>query len=71
MLPPVCFTCGRLFADFSIPYDNDTTKIDNDTRMTNDEKNNAKAALLDKYHIKSYCCRARVLGQCNLTKLLT
>jgi len=71
MLPPVCFTCGHLFADIQIPYDSDLLKIDNDPKLSEDEKNNAKSLLLDKYHIKKYCCRTRVLGFVRLIEIIT
>ena len=75
MLPPVCFTCGHLFADIQVPYDADLIKIDNDANMkdegSDEAKSNAKAALLDKYHIKKYCCRTRVLSYVRLVEIIT
>jgi hypothetical protein len=54
MLPTVCVTCGHLFADIQIPYEADLLKIDNDDKMSEEQKNDAKAALLDKYYIKKF-----------------
>jgi DNA-directed RNA polymerase subunit N (RpoN/RPB10) len=71
MLPLTCFTCGHLLADIQIPYENDLAKIDNDPKMSEDEKNDAKAALLDKYHVKKYCCRTRVLTYVRLIEIIT
>jgi len=71
MLPAVCFTCGHLFADIQIPYEADLIKIENDDKMSVDAKSDAKAALLDKYHIKKYCCRTRVLSYVKLVEIIT
>ena len=71
MLPPVCFTCGHLLADIQIPYDMDLMKIENDLQMSDKEKNTAKSALLDKYHVKKYCCRVRVLSFVRLVEIIT
>ena len=35
------------------------------------QKNDAKAALLDKYYIKKYCCRSRVLTYVRLIEIIT
>lgn len=71
MLPSVCFTCGHLFADIQVPYENDLATIDNDLKYNENKKTELKAALLDKYHIKSYCCRSRVLGYVKLVEIIT
>jgi DNA-directed RNA polymerase subunit N (RpoN/RPB10) len=71
MIPPVCFTCRRCLAEIDIPYNNDLRKIDNDTTLSTKEKNDQKAALLDKYMITNYCCRTRCLGQTRLVEIYT
>ena len=70
MLPTVCFTCGHLFADIQIPYEIDMAKIDNDFHLNENQKNDIKAKLLDKYHINNYCCRTRVLGYIKLIDII-
>lgn len=70
MLPPVCFTCGKLFADIQVPYEKDMAMIDNNIDLSEEEKANLKAKLLDKYHIKRYCCRTRVLGYVKLVDII-
>jgi DNA-directed RNA polymerase subunit N (RpoN/RPB10) len=71
MLPPVCFTCGHLLADMQIPFENDLIKIENDPKLNEKEKSDLKATLLDKYHVKSYCCRSRVLTYIKLIDIIT
>ena len=70
MLPTVCCTCGHLFADIQVPYEKDMVKIDNDPKLTDAEKSDHKAQLLNKYHIHSYCCRMRVLGYIRLVDII-
>lgn len=70
MLPPNCFTCGHLFADFHIPYENDIAIIDNNNTFSENKKSEEKAKLLDKYRIKKYCCRTRVLGYVKLVDII-
>ena len=70
MLPPVCFSCGKLFADIAIPYENNLEKIDNDSELNSKEKSDKKAQLLDKYCINNYCCRTRLLGYVRLVDII-
>jgi DNA-directed RNA polymerase subunit N (RpoN/RPB10) len=70
MLPPVCFTCGHLFADMQVPYENDLAKINNDIKLSEHQKSDMKSKLLNKYHIKNICCRTRVLGYVKLVDII-
>lgn len=70
MIPTVCFTCGHLFADIQVPYETDLANIDNDEKLSETQKADNKAKLLDKYHIKKYCCRSRVLGYVKLVDII-
>lgn len=69
MLPPVCFTCGRLLADIQIPYELELKKINN---SNNSEliKQEQKRELLTKFYIDNYCCRMRVLSYINLIDII-
>lgn len=70
MLPPTCFTCGHLFADIQEPYESDIAEIENDAKSTDAQKTELKAKLLDKYHIRHYCCRMRVLTYVKLVEII-
>jgi DNA-directed RNA polymerase subunit N (RpoN/RPB10) len=70
MLPPVCFTCGHLFADIQVPYEKDIAEIENDATLTDAQKTEIKSKLLDKYHVHNYCCRTRVLGYVKLVDII-
>jgi DNA-directed RNA polymerase subunit N (RpoN/RPB10) len=69
MLPPVCFTCGRLLADIQIPYETEIKKINNsnDSELIKQEK---KRELLTKFYINNYCCRMRILSYINLIDII-
>ena len=71
MLPIVCFTCGKLLGEIQVPYEEDILQIENNTSLSNEEKSDEKAKLLDKYHIKTYCCRSRVLTYIKLINIIT
>ena len=70
MLPPTCFTCGRLFADIQDPYEKDIAEIEHNAKLTDAQKTEIKAKLLDKYHIHNYCCRMRVLTYVKLVEII-
>jgi DNA-directed RNA polymerase subunit N (RpoN/RPB10) len=70
MLPPPCFTCGRLLADIQDSYEKDSAKIENDARLKDAEKTELKSKLLNKYHIHNYCCRMRVLTYVKLVEII-
>lgn len=63
MLYVRCPTCGRLLGNVQIPYETELSKICNDKKLTQKEKDNEKRKLLDKMNIpkEKYCCRMRVM----------
>lgn len=69
MLPPVCFSCGRLLADLQLIYEDELKKIDfsNDTDSIKEEK---KKQILDKFKLNLYCCRMRLLTYVRLVDLI-
>ena len=71
MLPMVCFTCGKLLGEIQIPYEEDILLIENNLKLSTEQKNDKKAKLLDKYHIITYCCRSRVLTYIKLIDIIT
>lgn len=69
MLPPVCFSCGRLLADLQLVYEEELKKID----KSNDEdkiKFERKKKILDKFKLNLYCCRMRLLTYVNIVELI-
>lgn len=69
MLPPVCFSCGRLLADLQLIYEAEIKKIDvsNDSDSIKAEK---KKQILDKFKLTKYCCRMRLLTYVRLVDLI-
>jgi DNA-directed RNA polymerase subunit N (RpoN/RPB10) len=74
MLPPRCFTCGHMFANLEIEYEEKILEIDNNIKLNNDQKAIAKCKLVDKIlpdrWLKRYCCRTRLLSYVDLIKII-
>jgi len=70
MLPPRCFTCGHVLADIEIDYEEGLKNIDNNIKLNDDQKSEAKRILVnellpDRWE-KRYCCRTRLLSYVDL-----
>ena len=70
MLPPKCFTCGKLLADIEIEWRITHDKLRNDDTMTEEQVAREMSKLLDKLHINCQCCRAQVLTFVELIKII-
>ncbi len=72
MLYAVCPTCGFLFADKEIEFEEKLSKIcdKNENIIRNDETNDKITILLDDLNIKRYCCRMRIVTYINLVKII-
>lgn len=70
MLYMICPTCGKLFADKQIQYEEKSSQISNDTKLTNKEKSKELCKLLDELGFTNYCCRIRILGCVDESKIL-
>lgn len=66
---PVC-TCGRLLADIQIEYDNGVKRINDNDKLTTVEKNIELTKLVNKFHIKRYCCKVRLMTPVNLAETI-
>ena len=71
MLPPKCFTCGRIFADIELDYEKKVIELEiNKKNLTIEEIKKEKCKILDELHIHRYCCRSRVLTYIDLIKVI-
>lgn len=70
MLYIICPTCGKLFADKQIEYEEKSTQISNDNTLTNKEKSKQLRKLLDNLGFINYCCRMRLLSYVDEAKIL-
>ena len=74
MLPPRCFTCGHVLADLEIEYEEGLNQIDNNNKLTDDQRSELKRKLVNKLlpgrWSKRYCCRARLLSYVDLIKVV-
>ena len=61
MSGPVCFTCGTLFADNMVEFDMKVKSIMKDPKLSDKEKSEKRAELLNYLGYTNYCCRPRIL----------
>lgn len=57
-----CPTCSRIISYELDKYFEDCANIRDDPNMSQIEKQEAGAALLNKYDIRNICCRIRIMG---------
>jgi DNA-directed RNA polymerase subunit N (RpoN/RPB10) len=57
-----CPSCGRLLADKSIEYEDKLENIYNDNNLTDNQKMEKKAKLLDDLGITKICCRSKFMS---------
>ena len=74
MLPPRCFTCGHVLANLELKYEEGLVNIDNNIKLTEDQKAKAKIDLVDKLlpgrWKKRYCCRTRLISYVDLINII-
>ena len=74
MLPPRCFTCGHVLADLELEYEEKLLEIDNNIKLSNEQKSEEKRKLVNKLlpgrWNKRYCCRTRLLSYVDLVKVV-
>lgn len=74
MLPPRCFTCGHVLADLELEYEDGIQQIDNNIKLNDEQKAEAKRKLVNKLlpgrWTKRYCCRTRLLSYVDLIKVV-
>ena len=74
MLPPRCFTCGHVLANLELKYEEGLVNIDNNIKLTEDQKAKAKIDLVDKLlpgrWKKRYCCRTRLISYVDLIHII-
>jgi len=70
MLPPRCFTCGHVLANIELDYEEGLLNIDNNIKLSDDEKAKNKRDLVNKLlpgrWKNRYCCRTRLLSYVDL-----
>lgn len=74
MLPPRCFTCGHVLADLELEYEEGLKQIDNNVKLNDEQKADAKKKLVNKLlpgrWAKRYCCRTRLLSYVDLIEVV-
>jgi DNA-directed RNA polymerase subunit N (RpoN/RPB10) len=62
MLYPKCPTCGKLFADKQIEYEEKSDIINNDVSLSSKEKKTAISKLIKELGFENYCCIQRIIS---------
>lgn len=70
MLYYKCPSCKTVLANKQIPYEIGLKKICNNSKLSEEEANAAKKALLDNLLILNMCCRPRVMSYIDLIDTL-
>lgn len=74
MIPPRCFTCGHVLANLELQYEIGLQEIDNNIKLSEEQKADLKRKLVDKLlpdrFKKRYCCRTRLLSCVDLIKII-
>jgi len=70
MLPPKCISCGKFLADIQLDYEMYKEKIDENIKLSNEDKKKEKRKLLDDLYIKRWCCRKQVVTYCKLINII-
>jgi DNA-directed RNA polymerase subunit N (RpoN/RPB10) len=74
MLPPRCFTCGHVLANLELEYEEGLQQIDNNFKLSSEEKSELKKKLINKLlpdrWKNRYCCRTRLISYVDLIKVI-
>lgn len=72
MLPPKCFTCGHILADIELEYMDTLTEINNNFKLLDNEKEEARRKLVNKLipDIRRYCCRSSLISFVSLIDVI-
>jgi DNA-directed RNA polymerase subunit N (RpoN/RPB10) len=70
MLPMRCPTCGTLIGDIQLIHEKEIEKIDNNEKLNEDQKNEKKKELINKYGLDKYCCRTRIITYVDIIDII-
>lgn len=62
MLYPVCPTCHFLLADKQLIYEEKSLKIQDNEKLSENQKQKEIEKLLKKIGLKNYCCKMRMIS---------
>jgi DNA-directed RNA polymerase subunit N (RpoN/RPB10) len=70
MIYPRCTSCGTKLAHIEIPYEKEMKKICSDPKMTDDQKDTAKQALVNSFGLTRYCCKRLLITYVDIIELI-
>ncbi len=65
-----CPTCGTLIGDIQLIHEKEIEKIDNNEKLNEDQKNEKKKELINKYGLDKYCCRTRIITYVDIIDII-
>ena len=71
IIPVRCFTCGNLIGNKWEIYQNEMSKIDENTNLSEDDKIKETIKLFEqKLKLKRYCCRMLLTCTVDMTEII-
>lgn len=71
MLYMKCPTCGLLLGEIELEYEQKFNEIENNDKLTLEQKNKKKIELVDSFGLKGrYCCRSRLISYVDMVQII-
>lgn len=70
MLPPKCFSCGKMLCDIDLEFRTKSKAWQNDITLTDEQISDKVAKLLEELHVHSHCCVSTVLTSVYLIDII-
>lgn len=71
MLYMKCPTCGLLLGDIQFEYETKFYNIENNDKLTKEQKDIKKMELVESFGLKNrYCCRSRLISYVSMVRLI-
>jgi len=69
MIYPKCPTCGTLLCDKQLKIEEELRKINNNSKLTIEQKDKEKRKLIKSFGLK-YCCNMRLMSYMDIPKIV-
>lgn len=65
-----CPSCGNIISNRIIKINEEYDKINNDFKLSNEEKEKKRTEAINSLKLKRYCCKVRVMTLPNLINII-
>jgi len=65
-----CPSCGNIISNRIIKINEEYDKINNDFKLSNEEKEKKKTEVINSLKLKRYCCKSRLMTLPNLIDII-